>query len=119
MYCQIVLSNWGPDIMEWLTWKYGGANSNNKPGKPPHITKSGGGGLKPVFSGEAGSFASLPRKISRGDKPPQAPPPMIFTHDCRQSEAMDDIDHSAAFLFVKYSLKPKSRAMFTLWKVKQ
>jgi len=44
--------------------KSGGANSNNKPGKPPYITKSGG--LKPGFFGGAGFIASPPVKFPGG-----------------------------------------------------
>jgi len=51
--------------------KSGGPNSNNKLGKLPHITKSGG--LKPGFSGGVGSIASPSVKFPGGAKPPQAP----------------------------------------------
>jgi len=51
--------------------KSGGANSNNKLGKPPYITKSGG--AKSWFLGGAGSIASPLVKFSQGLSPPKPP----------------------------------------------
>jgi len=52
--------------------KIGGANSNNKPGKPPHIAKHGG--LKPGFFGGLGSLPDPPLNFRGGAKPSQFHP---------------------------------------------